>query len=196
MEKRARRGTQIVTLIGLGVADYFCLAGTLTGGDPNSTVNGVASWQFWFALVASLINAALWLMIIMMVWTSTIPDNGPAMRWWSAWYGPAAFITLIPIVFILTLGIFAGFVYPHIRTAYGGGASTHVQLIVDKGGTMSTILPMSDDITTETLALVDQNEDGYIVWLPDQQKIVAVPKDAVHGVIAKPLVSSSIFPSP
>lgn len=193
--KRRASTTRVVrailcVLISIGVALAF--ANFLTGADPFRELAGRKPWEFYFTAAELVVNTLAWALALSLAisWTNSSKRRS---NWWDYdwWIDLATAVFIIPLIFAITCVLFASFAYPHIRTSYGGGVSTSAQLVIDPHSDLTTILPMSSPTgTTDTVALVDQTDDGYIVWLTTTQQIIVVPRDAVHAVIVKPPLRS------
>lgn len=181
----------IVCAVGL----LAMMASLLTRADPSNKINGKEPWEYWLTLIGFVGSALFWSIILGFAW-SLFRTAKKKVDWWSwDWLYRLAYVIFFgPVVFGISCILFAGLAYPHISPGYGGGASTPVRLMIDPSSDLTTVLPMSSHAgTTDTVALIDQNDDGYIIWLTTTQQIAVVPHDAVRGVIIRPAITK---PSP
>jgi hypothetical protein len=73
-------------------------------------------------------------------------------------------------------GLFAGFIYPKIKPAFGGGQPTHVVL------QFANASPVDNSAKMDVL-LVDETDGGYyFIRTPEDRKAIFVPKSLVAAV--------------
>ena len=171
----------------------------LTGVEPpESSVLPVNHRRgfIWFFLPAS--QLALWFPIVLGSAISPLLDrirpyegrrsvNSTPGRLTMNLRRRAASIGLAAIFAIISLYVFATWVYPHVSPTLGGGAPSRVQILLSKSGSETIMrLPVTVvDNLSEPIVLLDQTDSSFLLLLGSRQ-IVELSSQAVIGVVHSP----------
>jgi hypothetical protein len=99
---------------------------------------------------------------------------------------PAIFASAFVVSILVSIFVFARYVYPHSTPSLGGGAPTQVQLALSEELTDRAGFPLKvTDGITEPVLLLDQSVNALLVLQPSSQAVLEVSNAQVLAVLRR-----------